>query len=270
VLAFAQPSGAQAELATLEQQRLAALAKPDAAALRALLSDDYMHVHSTGRVEDRETFIKGISERPRRSEREALTYRVYGDAAVITGVQVNHTLNPDGSAAAPRPLYVTQVAVRRQGRWRLVSMQATNVGPNNAPSAGDVKYPAAGPERLSKAEEDVIALEARRAAAIAQKDFTALAGVLGDDYLHVYGDGRTSDRAGYIKEVEAAPRVPTRGPLKARVYGDVAVLTGDLLNRITYPDRPTRVLDTFVTQVLRRTNGQWRFVSFQITPKTPA
>ena len=113
----------------------------------------------------------------------------------------------------------------------------------------------------------MIALEEKRAAAIANKDFTALTGVLADDYLHIYGGGPASDRGGYIKQVTAAPRVPTRGPLTARVYGDVAVLTGDLLNRIEYPDRPGTVLDTYVTQVARKVGGQWKFVSFQITPK---
>jgi ketosteroid isomerase-like protein len=121
---------------------------------------------------------------------------------------------------------------------------------------------------MTNAQQEVVDLEARRAAAIGRGDFEALAAVLADDYLHVYGDGNTSDRAGYLEQVKAGPRVPTRGPLKVRIYGDVAVVTGDLLNRIRYPDKPERILDTFVTQVARKVDGEWRFVSFQITPKT--
>ena len=78
----------------------------------------------------------------------------------------------------------------------------------------------------------------------------------------------TGGRDHYIEQVKAAPRVPTRGPLSVRVYGGVAVMSGNLLNRIKYPDQPERVLDTFVTQVARKVDAQWKFVSFQITQKT--
>lgn len=66
----------------------------------------------------------------------------------------------------------------------------------------------------------------------------------------------------------AAAAPDTRGPLAVRVYGDVAVMSGNLLNRISCPAQPERVLDTFVTQVVRKVDGQWKFVSFQITQKT--
>lgn len=124
-------SGAEKALAALEAQRLDALAKPDGAALRALLADDYVHVHGTGKVEDREAFIRGIVERPRRSERQDLRYRIYGDTAVITGVQINHTLKPDGTTALSTTYYATQVLRRQGGRWRFVSMQVTPVTGGN-------------------------------------------------------------------------------------------------------------------------------------------
>jgi ketosteroid isomerase-like protein len=50
------------------------------------------------------------------------------------------------------------------------------------------------------------------------------------------------------------------------MYGDSAIVTGALLNRIQYPEGE-RALDTFVTQVLHKFDGQWKFVSFQITPR---
>jgi ketosteroid isomerase-like protein len=134
------------------------------------------------------------------------------------------------------------------------------------PSATVSSYAPAPAVTMTAAQSEVAALEARRAAAIAARDFTALEGVLADDYLHVYGGGNSSDRAGYIAQVRAAARVPTRGPLTVRSYGDSAIITGDLLNRINYPEGE-RVLDTFVTQVVHKVDGQWKFVSFQITPK---
>jgi 5-carboxymethyl-2-hydroxymuconate isomerase len=268
VIAWEQSNLANVEdqLNALEQRRILALNSRDTTALQSILSDDYVHVHSTGHVDDRAGFIKGVQDRPRKSTRGPLTVRTYGDLAVVNGEQMNQAISPDGTAGPVVRHIATQVAHRDQTGWRFVSMHVTPIGelPGNVEKS--VAYPPQS-RRLTSEQKQVIALETRRAAAIANKDFKALADVLADDYLHVYGRGNTSDRAGYIEQVTAGPRVPTRGPLTVRVYGDSAVLTGDLLNRIKYPDKPEMVLDTFVTQVAHRVNGEWKFVSFQITPK---
>lgn len=265
----ASQDNAAEQLNALEQRRLAALRDRDAAALQAVLADDYIHMHSTGRVDDRAAFIKGTLERPRRSERGPLLIRVYGELAVMTGEQTNQSVNADGSIGAGQRFMVTQVAHLEKGAWRLVSMQVTPATPlANAKPTPAADYTAMQTQSdLTAVQKAIEALEKRRAAAIAASDFDALTNVLADDYLHVYGGGTTSDRAGYIDQVKKAPRVPTRGPLTIRVYGDSAVITGGLLNRIKYPDKPEALLDTVVTQVARRVGGEWKFVSFQITPK---
>ncbi len=270
--AKAQPA-VQAALDALEKRRLAAISARDAAGLQATLTEDYVHVHSTGKVENRADFVKGTVARARTSTRGPLLTRIYGDSAVITGTQVNQMAAAEGAAApAPQTLYVTQIAHRQGGAWRYVSMQANIVGGTSPNAPADFAGYPPGPARTLTADQTaVIALETARAAAIANKDFAALGAVLADDYMHIYGGGTTTTgRDAYVKAVQAAPRVPTRGPLTARIYGDVAVLTGDLFNRIEYPGKPTTILDTYVTQVAHRVNGKWQFVSFQITPKTYA
>ena len=123
---------------------------------------------------------------------------------------------------------------------------------------------------MTDAEQEIIELEKRRCRAIADGDFDALADVLADDYLHVYGTGSYGGKQAYIEGIRRGPRVPIRTNLRVRMYGgDTAILNGDLLNTLNFPDRPTRVVDTYVTQVARRDQGTWRFVSFQITPKRP-
>ena len=117
-------SPAQRQIEALEQQRTAAIAKGDAQTLATLLAEDYVHVHGTGHVDDKAGFIKSIVERPRDSTRGPLTIRVYGDMAVITGEQVNRSVNADKSVTSTTYM-ATQVARRAQGRWRLVSMQVT-------------------------------------------------------------------------------------------------------------------------------------------------
>jgi ketosteroid isomerase-like protein len=101
-------------------------------------------------------------------------------------------------------------------------------------------------------EKGVIDAEARRCQAIADGDMGKLGSLLSDDYLHVHGDGRIGDKADYMV---------------VRLFGDVAVLTGDLLNTIDFPDRERLVIDTSATFVLRETDGNWTFVSGQLTPK---
>jgi len=113
-----------AALEALEGERCRAISEGDLDALRAMLSDDYVHVHMTGRLDDREGHLAAVGTRPRRTERGALGIRVYGDLAVITGEQTNHGITPDGEPTATRA-YCHQVAVRSAGGWRFVSVQLT-------------------------------------------------------------------------------------------------------------------------------------------------
>jgi len=116
--------------------------------------------------------------------------------------------------------------------------------------------------------DDLIALEARRCEAIGTGDLAALADVLADDYLHVLAPGRTVNKAEYVEMIRNGPRRPIRGEIDVRVYGDAAVLSGDLENRIGAPGEAPRVIPAFCTQVaVRGADGQWRFVSYILTQK---
>jgi ketosteroid isomerase-like protein len=123
---------------------------------------------------------------------------------------------------------------------------------------------------VSDAADEVLELEARRCAAVAAGDLDGLADTLADDYLHVWGGGTTTGKVAYVAELKAGPRTHERSNLVVRVYGDAAVVTGDVLNTMSYPGRPVRVVRAFVTQVAVRSAGGWRFVSWQITPKREA
>jgi hypothetical protein len=117
-------------------------------------------------------------------------------------------------------------------------------------------------------QQAVIDAEARRCRAIASGDFIALSAILDDDYLHVHGDGRVGGKVDYIDGVRRAPRVPVRSNLIVRLFDNTAVLTGDLLNTIDFPDRPQLMIDATATFVLREApQGNWMFLSGQLTPK---
>lgn len=111
-------------LKALEARRCAAIGAGDVETLKAMLADDYVHVHMTGRVDDRAGHLNAVSVRPRRTERGALLVRVYGDLAVITGELTNHMTDAGGETGAAHA-YCHQVAARHGGDWRFVSIQLT-------------------------------------------------------------------------------------------------------------------------------------------------
>lgn len=113
------------DLQALEARRCAAIAAGDTETLSALLTDDYSHVHMTGALDDRAGHLRAISGRPRQAIRGDLTIRVYGDLAVITGLQTNRTPNPSGGPPTEIQAYCHQVAVRQDGAWRFASVQLT-------------------------------------------------------------------------------------------------------------------------------------------------
>jgi ketosteroid isomerase-like protein len=274
VVAYEQQSKAmtadEEQVNALEQRRLAAIGAGDVAALRELLTDDYIHVHQVARVDDRETYLKAIQKTPRRTERGPLTIRVYGDMAVLTGEQRNTLVTPIPGIGPLQPTMCTEVAVRQNGKWRFVSTQTTPVMQPGDPAPTlpppeDVTKEKQGP--LTARQQEVVALESRRAAAIAKNDFAALTKVLSDDYIHVYGSGKAGDRASYIEQLKSGPRSYTRGPLTVRLYGDSAVVSGWLINSIRFPNKPEMTYQVMVTQVAHRVNGNWQFVSQHMTPK---
>jgi ketosteroid isomerase-like protein len=115
---------------------------------------------------------------------------------------------------------------------------------------------------------EVLDLEERRNSAVAAGDLDELATTLSEDYLHVWGSGLKTDKAGYIEALRAGPRTHERKNLVVRVYGDAAIINGDLLNTISTPGEPVRVVDAYVTQIaIRQPDGRWLFVSWHITPK---
>jgi len=116
----------------------------------------------------------------------------------------------------------------------------------------------------------VIALETRRCEAIGAGDLSALAEVLADDYLHVLAPGRVVDKAQYIELIRNGPRKPERGALSVRMYGDAAVITGELDNHIGAQASERRSIAAYCTQVAVKRDGRWRFVSYILTQKRAA
>lgn len=114
------------ELIALEQERAAALSNKDWDTLAAFTADTFIHTHSSGRWEDKPTWIAGLQKRPRGIERKDLRVWVYGDAAVMSGLQLNR---PEGMEIEQDPvtLRVLQLWVKLGQQWQVAASQTTRV-----------------------------------------------------------------------------------------------------------------------------------------------
>ena len=117
----------------------------------------------------------------------------------------------------------------------------------------------------SAVEQEILALETRRQAALVAADLEALGEIYDDDLVHVHATGLTHDKAGLIEHVRRNHHYIAfeRGPLRVRIGGDIAILTGPLINHMrNAATGETRIMRAVATQVLRRAPSGWRFLSF--------
>jgi ketosteroid isomerase-like protein len=114
---------------------------------------------------------------------------------------------------------------------------------------------------------EVAELERRRVGAINRQDLDALRALLADDYQHCHATAvvQTADQS-VAHIAKNARTIKARQP-EIRVYGDAAVLTGELVNLIERPGEEQLEMTLWVTQVVHRIAGEWKFVSFQATKR---
>lgn len=108
----------------LDRRRVAGCNTGDASLMRSALSDDYVHVHTTGSVENADDYVANAAKGGRTIAPRELDIRVYGDSAVAIGPQVMTIRTPDGERVLN--MICTQVAQRFPEGWRFVSLQATS------------------------------------------------------------------------------------------------------------------------------------------------
>lgn len=107
-----------AAVRALETLRCELISQGDIQGLSELLTDDYLHVHATGRVDDKAAALASFERLPRRCRRGEMDIRMMGDVALVIGPQINIT---DRGRGAPEEavLIVTTVLQRSDIGWRL-------------------------------------------------------------------------------------------------------------------------------------------------------
>jgi ketosteroid isomerase-like protein len=118
------------ELTLRERQRRDALVNDDMAALADLVTDDLVHVHTTGIVQGKEELLghAGGFLRFLEVERGPLSILQLCDrAAVMTGTMTNTVKRRDVDECVTVRAFVTQVWVSQDGTWRVASFHATRL-----------------------------------------------------------------------------------------------------------------------------------------------
>ncbi len=111
-----------------ESDRFAAMTRVDTAALRGLLHDDLIYIHSNTLTENKAQHIAAIGSGRlvyKEMTSESVNLRRYGKTALTNGtVQVKGILN--GTPFEVRLMY-TAVYRKKRGHWRLLNWQSTRI-----------------------------------------------------------------------------------------------------------------------------------------------
>lgn len=115
-----QPRRTVEAVLRLERQIMDHIREKDTRALERLLTADFVY-RTPGAEVGRADFLKGVASVPGRItsvEGEGLRVSVYGETAVLTGVQRARVRADDGTEQEGSSAF-TDVFVRQGGRWRL-------------------------------------------------------------------------------------------------------------------------------------------------------
>lgn len=111
----------EALLRSAEERIFEAIRARNLAGLEAELSEDFVHSPLGSAEMDRGAFIASVRDMPYRIleiRGENLRVRVFGDTAILSGIQRARVALPDGAAVNAATGFV-DVFVRTQGQWRL-------------------------------------------------------------------------------------------------------------------------------------------------------
>ena len=120
------------EIEQLEQKRSDAIAAADMATLDTLYADEFYYNRAGGDSLTKSQYFALLSSgevKVRRAVREGVKIRVYGETAVVTGMQhIDVTLKGEDRTVHLRYLHVW---VKKGYGWKLVARQATNLPAQN-------------------------------------------------------------------------------------------------------------------------------------------
>jgi uncharacterized protein (TIGR02246 family) len=258
----------------VEQQVEAASARNDADTLSTLWAPDYLFVNPDGQrltgAQRLDMFSAGNMRYDRYSVDQE-TVRLYGSTALVF---YRSTVAGGGGADLSSVRRVTDVLVKRDGRWQVVSQQSSRiVNPAVATPVGAA--PALQiPDPLSASESpepQILRTEKDIADALETNDADALEQLWAPEFVWVGPAGQVMTRAERLRDIRTGSMSPGRyaiGQELIRVYGSTAVVlfrstqAGTLNGKDISSQRQ-------VTNVLVRSGGRWRAVAQHSTLVAP-
>lgn len=111
----------------LEKKLLDAWSKNDVPVLEEIVADDFQYWSFKGERRSKADLLKQIAQAQNSGDTETTTevhepvVRIFGDAAILTCRITDKGKRPDGQPFLSRTT-VTDVFVRRDGRWQLVAL----------------------------------------------------------------------------------------------------------------------------------------------------
>lgn len=121
-----------------------------------------------------------------------------------------------------------------------------------------------------RASEEVLQVEDQRVRALLDGDTAALENLLADDLTYTHSSGQMDTKREFINKIqfgELKYESLAHEEVGARVFGNVAVLTGRSSVKVSSPRTPgeARSVRIRFTNVYARENNRWRQVAWQST-----
>lgn len=108
-----------AALRAAEGQRCEALMAGDVDSLATMLTDDLVHIHLTGKIDDKAHYLDGVRGKYqfRDVKRGPLNIRIWGDSAVMVGLLTQQIVVPETGDVHDIRAVTTQTWQKVDGRW---------------------------------------------------------------------------------------------------------------------------------------------------------
>lgn len=119
-------------------------------------------------------------------------------------------------------------------------------------------------------EQEVLQVERARVRALLAADAAALEPLLADDLIFVHVSGWSQTKKEYVESIrrgEMKYETIEHSAVRARIYGDAAVLTGRSAIKVRSERRQGQLLDVQIlfTAVYAKSGGHWQLVVWQST-----
>jgi len=123
-------------------------------------------------------------------------------------------------------------------------------------------------------ENEALRVENERIQAVLQRDTAALEQLLADELIYTHSTGRVDSKAQFIHSIQSGDLnylAMKHSDLDARVYGEVAVLTGRSAVKVKSPRTENQIVDLDIRflNVYAKRKGQWQQVAWQSTRIAP-